>query len=251
MLQAVFRKAKALGIVTRIENDKNGQLLLRKYYALPLLPAEMIAGILPALEEDAGLAKVFGDLLKYVKNFWIGRITPERFSVFQQRHRTNNVMESYHRRLNSKVVRHPNVWDLIDTLIDLQETAILEFEQLERGKKVFRVASKNTLFHSLLKQAWDKLADGRFTTEDFMRQAVYFTEGLHSNLHFWDRNTDDTTNFSNFSSIESSPPVQIVTRHDPQPLIPLSSTSASSSQNLLSIKPHCSSCYRKQTTTTQ
>lgn len=51
MLQAVFRKARALGIVRVIENNRGGQDLLRKYYALALLPAEKIVDILPTLQQ--------------------------------------------------------------------------------------------------------------------------------------------------------------------------------------------------------
>lgn len=59
------------------------------------------------------LENTFRSLREYIEGQWIGRVTPQHFSVFRQRHRTNNVMESYHRRLNSKLVRHPGVWALM------------------------------------------------------------------------------------------------------------------------------------------
>lgn len=42
LLQALLRQAKALGIVRQIKGNANGRKLLRKYYALALLPAAMI-----------------------------------------------------------------------------------------------------------------------------------------------------------------------------------------------------------------
>ncbi|XP_050311359.1 histone-lysine N-methyltransferase 2D-like [Anthonomus grandis grandis] len=96
-------------------------------------------------------------------------------------------MESYHRRLNSKLTRHPGVWDLIETLIDIQNTASIELTQLEQHPNVYRIARKNVVFDARLNQAWDKLSDGRFTVGDFLRQAVYFVDGIDGQLHQWNQ----------------------------------------------------------------
>lgn len=42
-----------------------------------------------------------------------------------------------------------------------------------------------------MNQAWDKLRDGRFTVEDFLRQSVHFVEGLDQQLHAWNDNLPD------------------------------------------------------------
>lgn len=47
----MFRKARALGIVQLIQDNDNGKILLRKYYALALLPAEKIVDIFPTLQQ--------------------------------------------------------------------------------------------------------------------------------------------------------------------------------------------------------
>lgn len=38
--------------------------------------------------------------LQYIREFWLNRIGPERFSVYNEPRRTNNDMESFHHRLN-------------------------------------------------------------------------------------------------------------------------------------------------------
>lgn len=40
--QALLRKAKTLGVVREIEGNLEGRLLLKKYYALALLPAPLV-----------------------------------------------------------------------------------------------------------------------------------------------------------------------------------------------------------------
>ncbi|XP_050311003.1 uncharacterized protein LOC126746707 isoform X1 [Anthonomus grandis grandis] len=48
--QAVLRKARTLGITRQIEGRPNGRVLLKKYYCLALLPAEMIEPTLVSLQ---------------------------------------------------------------------------------------------------------------------------------------------------------------------------------------------------------
>ncbi|XP_060529078.1 uncharacterized protein LOC132703685 isoform X2 [Cylas formicarius] len=105
---------------------------------------------------------------------WILRDTPGHFSVFRHRYKTNNVIESYHKQLNSRLVRYPRIWDLIENLIEIQNIAILELEQLERQEQVFRIATKNSVFNSRVNEAWNNLENGRFTIGDFLRQAEHF-----------------------------------------------------------------------------
>lgn len=58
---------------------------------------------------------------------------------------------------------------LSENLIEIQNIAALELEQLERQGRVFRIAKKNVEFNSLLDEAWDKLENGRFTIGDFLK----------------------------------------------------------------------------------
>ena len=56
-------------------------------------------------------------LFDYVKKFWLERVGATRFSVFLENHRTNNVVESWHRSLNRKMVgKHLNIWKFIGNL---------------------------------------------------------------------------------------------------------------------------------------
>ncbi|XP_030745880.1 uncharacterized protein LOC115874745 [Sitophilus oryzae] len=190
--QAVLRKAKMLGVHRQINDNENGRILLRKYFALPLLPPNMIVRAFESLQDDnAELNDIFRELHVYVRRQWIERITPDHLSVYRQRHRTNNVMESYHRRLNSKLVRHPGVWDLIQILIDIQNTAVIELMQLERNATVFRIARKNIFFNARLNLAWDKLDDGRFSMADFLRHSVHLVERLDRQINEWNGDVQD------------------------------------------------------------
>lgn len=79
--------------------------LLWMYFALPLLPANEIIPQLKRIKQDIRskmvertdrkLMLVFHE--KYMKKFWTNIIRPARFSVFGNRHKTNNSCESLHK----------------------------------------------------------------------------------------------------------------------------------------------------------
>jgi hypothetical protein len=64
-------------------------------------------------EESESIEK----LLSYVDSYWIGKIGPEKFSVYGDRHRTNNAVESFHRSLNRKCIgKHLDFWKFVGNL---------------------------------------------------------------------------------------------------------------------------------------
>lgn len=89
---------------------------------------------------------------------------------------------------------------------------------MERGPddRVFRVAKKNVLFNSRLNEAWDKLSDGRFTTRDFLRQAVHILEGLDRQLHDWNANIAADEEEPVLALLQ--PPILVSTRPAPVPI---------------------------------
>ncbi|XP_030745753.1 uncharacterized protein LOC115874674 [Sitophilus oryzae] len=219
--QALLRQAKTLGVLRQIRGHINGRKLLRKYYALALLPVAMVEEAFNSLQGNNGeLDNIFREFHNYVRRQWIQRDTPGHFSVFRQQHRTNNVMESYHRRLNSRLVRHPGIWDLMENLIEIQNIAILELEQLERQGRVFRVATRNIVFNTRLNEAWDKLEDGRFTIGDFLRQAVHFVANLDEYLEV-QHEEDDAPADIPIPAPQAQPvlPLHVPVQNDPPPLI--------------------------------
>jgi hypothetical protein len=57
-------------------------------------------------------------LMIYMNSFWFERVGPSRFSVFLEQHRTNNVVESWHRSLNRKMIgKHLTLWKFIGNVL--------------------------------------------------------------------------------------------------------------------------------------
>ena len=57
-------------------------------------------------EDRVSLANLFN----YFRMFWIARIGPNRFCVGGEVHRTDNLVEAFHRVWNVVCQSHPNFW---------------------------------------------------------------------------------------------------------------------------------------------
>jgi len=86
-------------------NHRVAKVLLWRYFALPLLPVNEImpqlkrikAEIKQKIVERADRKAILLFHNNYIKKFWVKTIRPERFSVFGNRHKTNNCAESLHK----------------------------------------------------------------------------------------------------------------------------------------------------------
>jgi hypothetical protein len=68
------------------------------------------------------------NLLAYMKNYWFGIVGPIRFSVFLEQHRTNNVVASWHRGLDRKMIgKHLTLWKFITRLRFITIALLVDF----------------------------------------------------------------------------------------------------------------------------
>lgn len=123
--QCIIRRAKAEKLCAPYDNpkkDPEGHTILRKIIALAFLPSERISEALLLIERAAfDLGKTAGTEL-YWRNFfvyfrreWMRVVKPENFSIFKSLHRTNNVIERYHRDLNEEMGSKPSPKHFIGT----------------------------------------------------------------------------------------------------------------------------------------
>ena len=87
-------------------------------------------------------------LLRYVERPWITKSTvgPQRLSVRDNPSRTNNVLESFHSALRSRVkVAHPNVFAF---LAHLQRATLDSQADVRRASRGMAIAASCRYFHS-------------------------------------------------------------------------------------------------------
>lgn len=148
--QAVFRKVGSLGLRGLFGSCETFRGWIRSVMALPLLPAGRIrtgAAELLGQKKTALGAVTYRDRSRirkfesYIQNFWLGRVGPERMSVYSLRHRTNNITESYHRWLKPKLgatAAHPPFWQFMERLTEFIDERHGDFVLLYNGQAVRR-----------------------------------------------------------------------------------------------------------------
>ncbi|KAL8570124.1 hypothetical protein ACOMHN_033803 [Nucella lapillus] len=101
--QAVWRHMQELGMQHAYQNDPAFHSYCRQLLALPYLPWEKIDGNLAELEGEA-TTEGQRRLCTYIHQTWIESAVwpPSSWSCFYRSIRTNNDVEGWHRRLNSK-----------------------------------------------------------------------------------------------------------------------------------------------------
>lgn len=117
----MVRNATRHGVAEKFDNKTKNRVrhkLIKKFIALSLLPYDKIVeGFVllkqEAIEKQSDRANKCEKFCKYFENEWLKKVTPESFSVFNALDRTNNYIESWHRRLNrfefiSKIPQHFN-----------------------------------------------------------------------------------------------------------------------------------------------
>lgn len=104
-------RAETTKLLEAIANWNEGKDYFQKIVRLALLPAEDIRlaftwlrGAFPRMRAS------FEAFLNYFEMFWLNTVTPEIFSVYGLENRTNNYIESYHRKLNQVMGPHPTIW---------------------------------------------------------------------------------------------------------------------------------------------
>lgn len=73
-----------------------GQIIMRKVVALALLPHHEIIPAFHWLQANlpVDIRQIFTTFLRYFRRQWINRVPPSRYSVFDEKNRTNNFSES-------------------------------------------------------------------------------------------------------------------------------------------------------------
>lgn len=171
--QAVFRKIQEMGMQVAYQNDPAMHQYCRQLLALPYLPWQKIDVILQELEAEA-TTEAQRDLCAYVRHTWLDNALwpPFSWSVFYRFTRTNNDVEGWHRRLNSKAARGQlNMYLLLQllateaALVDVNVTFLRESVIIRRHKK----AARNT--NARLFKIWDQLIDREKTVRKTLRAA--------------------------------------------------------------------------------
>ena len=118
VLQAIMKRRERLKIVTRAKSVdlvmvKKAKDFERDLMNLALLPSNWIPEAFSILKQKLQihhkLYDIMSPLFTYYDKFWLKKVKPNIFSVFQRKRRTNNVIERYHRTLKELISTNPEI----------------------------------------------------------------------------------------------------------------------------------------------
>lgn len=137
--RAVWKKAKALGFTKR----KGHKRIIGLTAVLPLLPIEeIVRGWEYVKAESINLA--MQKFINYLNKFWLKFFFPKMLSVYGLRHRTNNVLEGWHSKINKRLTKGSvTLARLLKLLKEFQNINIFKKQQINKGSKRTKIAIDN------------------------------------------------------------------------------------------------------------
>ncbi|XP_062584169.1 uncharacterized protein LOC134245950, partial [Saccostrea cucullata] len=148
---------------------------IRQVLALPFLPPEHKVETFHHLDRHVQ-TDLLDSLMEYVWRQWLNNPTfPVRnWSVFMLSIRTNNDVEGWHNRLNSRVAqRGPVPFYLL--LVELHKEAKqipLQAKLISEGKMVRIHKKRTTHVNGKLFAAWKQYSEGEMTTSQLLRRCA-------------------------------------------------------------------------------
>lgn len=164
--QAIYKKAKALGMMT----DDNLKNIVRLTTNLALLPYQYISegwlAILEMMPENDSKAENFQ---KYFTEQWQKRISQDMWCCANERHRTTNAVEAWHRRLVIKVQEKDNIFMYISIL---KKEAKYYLNKVKRQDEKQRKTS-NIIKDAKIEKIIEKLLSGKLDALKCLKQLCW------------------------------------------------------------------------------
>ncbi|XP_044597330.1 uncharacterized protein LOC123273908 isoform X2 [Cotesia glomerata] len=150
-VQAVIKNAqkhKIIDTTIPVHEVPELYLILRRLKYLAILPSNLIIPTFQLIKSKCkeNFGTFFDSYLDYYENQWIKSEGPSQFSVYRQtKHRTDNIVESYHKKLNARIKSQtPNHNFFIGVVKSIAEEARINFAEIMENTYEGREKSKTT-----------------------------------------------------------------------------------------------------------
>ena len=108
-------------------------------------------------------------------SIWMNQVTPEVFSVFGKRWKTNNSCESLHSRMGTSMPKHPTFFRFLESLVEnVIEPTERDILQIDAGNNP-RISMSNQKLEQLAKLAQNEveLSTGKWTATHFLEVSAH------------------------------------------------------------------------------
>ena len=181
--QAVWRKVQEVGLATSYSQQGSIREYIRKLLALPYLPPQHIERSFGRLsgcvtDHTTNLDQLL-KLLDYIRSTWIeNTVWPvNSWSVFMRTVRTNNDVEGWHHRLNSRAGKaNLHFYDLVQLLHREGELVHLQLRLISEGKLRRYQRKKFAKLQGRLFKLWEQYEQKQKSASGLLRECAHLVK---------------------------------------------------------------------------
>lgn len=192
--QAIFRRIQQAGLQKRYENDADFALSMKHLSALAFVPTAHVTEAFDALIAEHTIPAAAREILDYMEDTWIGRITRDgrrqpifplelwncAESVLNDLPRTNNSVEAWHRGFEALTTsHHENLWRCISYFQKSHDSVAVTVEQYVAGQAPPAKKKKYTDVNNRLKNIVNQFQE--FETD---ADAIEYLRGIAHNIRY-------------------------------------------------------------------
>ncbi|KAJ8684841.1 hypothetical protein QAD02_020634 [Eretmocerus hayati] len=151
--RAIYAELKDLNIDV---NDPGINLIIKKILALAFLPPENIQKQFLKLKRSMTVQQkaTLKEFLKYFDSFWIKIVTPDGFSIYGMKHRTNNVSEQFNAEMLRALKKKPDTNTFILGVVKVMDKAYRGVQQMKNNASTRLIEFTSTIRESILRTIW-------------------------------------------------------------------------------------------------
>lgn len=150
--------------------------LVKMLFALPLLPAAHISPAFEYLKEKSDDSDATQQLLSYIFKNWItSSLWPvEAWSVYKEPIRTNNDVEGWHRRINSRAAKSQLPFYMLITLLHNEAVWLtVQVNLLSANNLKTYQRKKYRQMQGKIFALWEMYEEENITTSSFLSRAAH------------------------------------------------------------------------------
>jgi hypothetical protein len=135
--------------------------------ALGFVPQHLVVNTFQTLKANGStqLEKLYA----YFEQQWLGNVSLKMWNVFESETRTNNHCEGWHNRFNRAVNKHhPNLWHLLQCILDEQSATDVIRCQIAAGHQVVRQDKTSKFIQQRIETIRSRYVSGVITVIDYV-----------------------------------------------------------------------------------
>jgi len=146
-----------MGMSGYYKTDTKITNIFQLYLSLPHLPEleirpqlQYIRSLIKTVTQTSARKKLLVFHSKYLKSFWLKKVTPQRLSVFGLHRKTTNDIENLHKQMNRRLPRKAGFFKFVHALeTHIYHADDVQLIQLANGQRVRQPKRKGQRIHEL------------------------------------------------------------------------------------------------------